>query len=274
MNIEDTLKSYIFWINWKELLLQELSISLQALNNLTDKHAYLKAMNSLLTQSDSQRMDCLFNDTEVMENLHLDSFTFSLQALNNLTCKHAYLEAKISLLTQSDSQRMDCSFTDTEVMENLLDSFIIDSHTTLNDGRSLKCSHISSLFIILQALNNLTDITALAKALDSLLVLGVSQGIESWLANVKLLDKIAIDSIVIANNDGIIVNCLYMLTMWVVLQALNNLSDISVFSKAMNSLLVLTASLSMEGSLTKFESLYILLIDFEVIGSKYDMGIG
>ena len=58
------------------------------------------------------------------------------------------------------------------------------------------------------------------------------------------------------------------------LQALNNLSDISVFSKAMNSLLVLTASLSMEGSLTKFESLYILLIDFEVIGSIYDMGIG
>lgn len=58
------------------------------------------------------------------------------------------------------------------------------------------------------------------------------------------------------------------------LQALNNLSDISVFSKAMNSLLVLTASLSMEGSLTKVESLYILLIDFEVIGSKYDMGIG
>ena len=58
------------------------------------------------------------------------------------------------------------------------------------------------------------------------------------------------------------------------MQALNNLSDISVFSKAMNSLLVLTASLSMEGSLTKVESLYILLIDFEVIGSKYDMGIG
>lgn len=58
------------------------------------------------------------------------------------------------------------------------------------------------------------------------------------------------------------------------MMALNNLSDISVFSKAMNSLLVLTASLSMEGSLTKVESLYILLIDFEVIGSKYDMGIG
>ena len=58
------------------------------------------------------------------------------------------------------------------------------------------------------------------------------------------------------------------------MQALNNLSDISVFSKAMNSLLVLTASLSMEGSLTKVESLYILLIDFEVIGSIYDMGIG